>query len=627
MSKKAVIYIRTSSERQGEKSSPAEQEADCSKLAAEHGLTVVNVYKDIERYRVKNKMVDPSGTRYDRPALLAMLRDATQAQFDVILAWREDRLYRGMRAMLMVLETIQENKITIMLARETFDPKIAPLKAWVAQMELDGIKERMTMGVKARLRAGKANSTPDRFGYRRNGEVIEIVENEAKWVRQIFAWYNERVPLLEIRKRLIESGVPQKGGTVPRKIEWSKNVIQQILGAAQEYALGIKTQSRGGETFTIPIEPIIDRATYERFLQVRDENKNHPAHHIKQNYLIGGLLYCACDRKWGARTMPAMRLNKEGQWVKKTEYGRYYCRQEHEEHISPDCPRTISSTKADNDVWAKVRMAINKPEILLAQARKMVAELQDNAGALDAEQDRIQKELDALTMERQWIITQARRGAITESDMDYQLGTLTLQELSLKREYTSIGQAVNIHALGDWEARVIEYLADLQAGLDSLNTMPQSDEERQEIFEIKRQIVNTLVKRVTIDRDRQLHVEISINLLNLFHDDPPKKDDPDQSGRHTQRLERTNKDKIKTAGIHPNKLDLTNITTHDLSEGTEGQNKNQIKTTGIHPNKLDLTNIITHDLSEGTEGQNKNQIKTTGIYPGWRYFMRAAASL
>jgi len=549
MSKKAVIYIRTSSEKQGDKASPIEQEADCRKYAEENNLIVVNVYKDIERYRVKNKIIEPSGTRPDRPALLAMLNDAAQGQFDIILAWREDRLYRGMRAMLLVLETIQENKITIMLARETFDAKMAPLKAWVAGMELDGIKERMTMGVKARLRAGKANAGRDRYGYQRNGEVIEVVEDEAKWVQQIFAWYTERVPILEIRRRLIQAGVPQKGGNAYRKTEWSKNVIQFILGAAKEYAFGIKTQSRGGETFDIPVEPIIDMATYEKFLEVRQSNINHPARHIKQNYLIGGLLYCTCDRKWGARTMPSMRLNKEGQWVKKAEYGRYYCRQEHEEYISPDCPRTIASGKADSVVWGKVCEAINKPEILLAQARKMVVELQDNAEALDAEQDRIQKELDSLTMERQWIITQARKGAITESDMDYQLGALTMQELSLKREYADIGQAVNLHALGDWETKVVEYLADLQAGLDSLNFTPKNDEERVEIFEFKKQAVNTLVKRVTIDRNRELKVDIRINLQNLYQDNLNQIND--RNTNHPQRLQGKNKGKIKTAGIHP----------------------------------------------------------------------------
>jgi hypothetical protein len=64
-----------------------------------------------------------------------------------------------------VLETIQEHKVTVMLAH----PKIAPLRAWVAQMELDGMKERMTMGVKARLKLGKANTGQDHYGYQRIG--------------------------------------------------------------------------------------------------------------------------------------------------------------------------------------------------------------------------------------------------------------------------------------------------------------------------------------------------------------------------------------------------------------------------------------------------------------------------
>jgi hypothetical protein len=157
-------------------------------------------------------------------------------------------------------------------------------------------------------------------------------------------------------------------------------------------------------------------------------------------------------------------------------------------------PRTISSKKADNDAWVKVCEAINRPEILLAQARKMVVKLQDNAETLDAEQDRIQKELDTLTMEWQWIITQ--------------------------------------------------------------NVIPKNDEERLEIFEFKRQVVNTLVKRVTIDRNRELQVEISLNLLNLSHDEPPPEDDSNRRG-YPRRLEGKHKDKIKTAGIYPNKLDLT----------------------------------------------------------------------
>ena len=86
MHQKAVIYIRTSSEAQGEKASPFEQENDCRLLAKENCLTVVRIYRDIEKYRVKKKLVEPSGLRSDRPGLLAMLQDASRCEFNVILA-------------------------------------------------------------------------------------------------------------------------------------------------------------------------------------------------------------------------------------------------------------------------------------------------------------------------------------------------------------------------------------------------------------------------------------------------------------------------------------------------------------------------------------------------------------
>jgi DNA invertase Pin-like site-specific DNA recombinase len=117
---------------QGANSSPIEQEIDCRRVAEEKGLQVVYVYRDVEKYRVGNKLVEPSGSRSDRPALQAMLKDAARDEFDVILAWREDRLYRGLRSMLTVLETVQDYKIEILLAKENFDSKIAPVRAWAA---------------------------------------------------------------------------------------------------------------------------------------------------------------------------------------------------------------------------------------------------------------------------------------------------------------------------------------------------------------------------------------------------------------------------------------------------------------------------------------------------------------
>lgn len=44
-----------------------------------------------------------------------------------------------------------------------------------------------------------------------------------------------------------------------------------------------------------------------------------------------------------------------------------------------------------------------------------------------------------------------------------------MQEISLKHDLSSLGQAININALNNWEASVNEYLADLQAGIEELN--------------------------------------------------------------------------------------------------------------------------------------------------------------
>jgi len=206
---------------------------------------------------------------------------------------------------------------------------------------------------------------------------------------------------------------------------------------------------------------------------------------------------------------------------RKTPVGVYYCGQRHKELRSPECPRTINSKKADEIVWEKVCAAIEKPEYLLGQAKVYVAELRKNADNLQNDKARLEKELEALLVERQTIITLARKRAITATDLEYQLGALTMQEISLKHELSSLGQAISINALNNWEASVSEYLADLQAGSEELNNAaPQKEEERQEIFRLKKRVVDTLVKRITIDRDRELSVEIGLNLLDIIEEEP-----------------------------------------------------------------------------------------------------------
>jgi hypothetical protein len=82
-------------------------------------------------------------------------------------------------------------------------------------------------------------------------------------------------------------------------------------------------------------------------------------------------------------------------------------------------------------------------------------------------------------------------------------------------------------------------LADFQVGITSYHDDPQRLEAEQEIFELKRQTVTTLVRRVTIGRNRKLQVEIGFNLPKLLNDDT------------SRRFEGKDQGEIKTTGILP----------------------------------------------------------------------------
>ena len=478
MSRRAVMYIRTSSETQGEKSSPVEQEVDCRRLAQEKGLHVIHVYRDVEKYRVGNRLVEPSGSRSDRPGLLAMLKDASNDEFDVILTWREDRLYRGIRAMLIVLETIQDYQINILLAKENFDPKIAPIRAWVAQMELDGMKERVEMGVEARLKAGTANTGQDRYGYTRIDENIHIQKKEAKWVRKIFGWYIRKTSLMQIRKRLIAADAPQKGSSIYRHIRWSRSSIQAILKSAKEYAYRFKKYSRAGQTFHIPVAPIIDISTYEFFKKMREENKTHPKYRRQNDCLLTGNLKCACNLTWRARTA-AHRRSCKGEWVeRKTPISTYFCPQLHKELKPPDRPKSVSAKRAETQVWEKLYEFAMNPEFLLVQANDQVKRLQQRYEYLQKEQRQILGELEKEFVKRQQVITEALKTYRNDPDFDEQMRELYRVEERLQRRLTALEQEIDTYARLDWEEKVKEYVTDLQAGIEGLNNANPQDSRR-----------------------------------------------------------------------------------------------------------------------------------------------------
>ena len=93
---RAVIYARYSSANQRD-CSIEQQVEKCRELAAREGVTVIEIYAD--------RAI--SGKTDRRPNFQRMMKDASLRQFDVVLAWKSNRMGRNMlQAMMTAYEAI-----------------------------------------------------------------------------------------------------------------------------------------------------------------------------------------------------------------------------------------------------------------------------------------------------------------------------------------------------------------------------------------------------------------------------------------------------------------------------------------------------------------------------------------
>ena len=324
----------------------------------------------------------------------------------------------------------------------------------------------------------------------------------------IFEWYNQGVPLPQIRERLVAGNAPQKGSSTPRHIQWARSSIQGILESAREYAYGYKEQSRDGETYQIPVEPIIDVPTYERFKAQREKNKTHPSQQIHHDYLLSGRLKCSCNLTWQARTA-THRRSRKGEWIeRKTPIGTYFCSQSHKELRLSTCPKTVSAKQAEAQVWEKVSQFITNPGYLLAQAKAKVFQLQNDYEQMKWDELQLQEEIKKLNAERQEFITKARKGQISEEEFIPQINVMYDKELGVKRRLKAIEQEKDTFEKLDLEEQVKMYVAELQSEMAELiNADPQTPDEKHQVFLLKKRIVDTVLMEARIDERREIHIK------------------------------------------------------------------------------------------------------------------------
>ena len=210
---------------------------------------------------------------------------------------------------------------------------------------------------------------------------------------------------------------------------------------------------------------------------------------------------------------PCTRRSRRGKQLK-TPNSFYRCCRDGMTVRAPDCTRQIGVKKIDARVWAKVWEFFSQrekfEEALEAKIKVLEAREQDAA----AECAKLEKCLNALELERQRVITMARKNLISESDLEMQLNALTVEQGGIQHIWNDqkllVGnQAERLRELGRL------YRQDVKAGADGINAVPETPEQEKAQFEARRRLIERLVEKIEVCKDKSLviHTKLDFDLM------------------------------------------------------------------------------------------------------------------
>lgn len=407
------IYCRVSSEGQEDGYSLDDQEAACREWAAERGLSVASLAREVY-----------SSGELHRPELDAMI--ARLLPGDVFLCMRKDRLIRHQRYPHVLEYFIEEEKG----ARLEFVKKIVEKAENAEETEEDifvensenyfnakhrqRIRDDTQRGRVSRIRSGKPHASPKPpYGYRwadpekkkGNKSAFLLDDETAPVVRLIFDLALEGVALRAIAAKLQERGILSPTGGV----RWSATTIREILVKPVYTGNGLaylhrydrvggrykRRPARPDEQVALPgIAPAI--VTEQEFAAVASRLQRNKVESTRRNktpelaLLRAGFAICAyCGRVMAIENAAPSTPHRNP---------TYRCLSRRKDGLNCQQP-SLSSARVDEAVWAGARYVLTHPEVIglaLAQHR--------DDGGWERELDAVEKRLQGVVSKQKSVV-------------------------------------------------------------------------------------------------------------------------------------------------------------------------------------------------------------------------------
>ena len=510
---RAAIYARVSTPAQGEedKASIPEQIARIEKHCQEKNYSISEKYIDIGY----------SGAKSKRPEFQRMLNDAKKGKFDAIVCWKTDRISRGMYPAAALMETIEPLGIKLEAVEEHLDINYFALLAVVGKIELDNMKARSRMGQEARAKKGLTlGSHPYGYTYNKETGLLEINGEEGSVVRWIFDLYVKGSSIRQITGKLNDLGIPTP---IPSKYGWLTSRVAIILSRSAYCGEAYYNQTRGSgkrhfkpkeEWIPIPCPAIISRETFEAVQVRKKDNRRFLRKTSKHTFLLKHLLYCSeCGMRFYGTTLGATFTKVLADGTRKTyhhknEQAFYMCRgMKFYPHIY-DCrsPKRIWAHDIEPLVWNKIDETLRSPEMLKLALNNRLEQIQSDIANEEQHLKLVKDNIDRCKQEENWVITQAKKGAITEEQMDLQLRASMEERGRYETELKEILEAKEIRTKG--EDTINQTWERCQALVPRLDYLKENQIE--ETAKDKEAIIRLLVDRITVNGNGEVTINLAI---------------------------------------------------------------------------------------------------------------------
>ena len=367
-----------------------------------------------------------SGTNTKRRAgFNQMIADALAGKIDLIVTKSVSRFARNTVDSLTTIRKLKEHGVEVYFEKEniwTFDSKgelLITIMSSLAQEESRSLSENITWGQRKRFSDGKVNLPYKQFlGYRKGPDGFpEVVEDEAKIVRRIYALFMEGKTSYAIAKALTADGVPTPSG----KKKWGASVVESILtnekykGAAllqKCYTIDFLSKKRKvneGEVQQYWIErshqPIIQPHEFD-VVQAEFARRKGMGLHYSGGGVFSSRLVCGdCGGCYGPKV-----------WHSNSKYRRvvWQCNGKFSNETKCRTPHLM-----EEDIKARFLATFNQlldgKDALLEDCRIMQDHL-TNCSAIDAELDELLREIAVVTELTQRCIQENARSAQSQEE-------------------------------------------------------------------------------------------------------------------------------------------------------------------------------------------------------------------